>query len=94
MKYLKIENNKAFFNKEDAWVEIDLITKEDLENLLNCAVNESFELDDFDIALLGNKAHQIIYKHLYEKFNAFLQNKNRFIDEADNLYKEALAKYK
>lgn len=97
MKYLKIEDNKAFFIKDksqpDSWTEIDQIEKEDLLKLLDSATNEDFELDVYDENNLANKAHQIIYKHLFEKFTSFLTNKGRFKDEAENLYREAIEKY-
>ncbi len=97
MKYLKIEDNKAFFIKDKSrpndWVEIDQIEKDDLLKLLDYATNEDFELDAYDENFLANKAHQIIYKHLSEKFTSFLTNKDRFKDEADNLYKDAIEKY-
>ena len=97
MKYLKIEDNKGYFIKDKTspavWTEIDQIEKDDLLNLLDIATNEDFELDAFDETILGNKAHQIIYKHIAEKFTTFLSNKSRFKDEADNLFKTALEKY-
>lgn len=97
MKYLKIENHKGYFikdkNNPTDWAEIDQIEKDDLLNLLDIATKEDFELDSYDEANLGNKAHQIIYKHIAEKFTTFLSNKSRFKDEADNLFKAALEKY-
>jgi hypothetical protein len=98
MKYLKIEDNKAFFIKvksqPSAWTEIDQIEKEDLLKLLDYATNEeNFDIDAYDESSLANKAHQIIYKHLSEKFTSFLTNKDRFKDEADSLYKDAIEKY-
>lgn len=97
MKYLKIEDNKGFFikdkNEPTSWTEIDQIEKDDLLNLLNLATNEEFDIDVYDESKIGNKAHQIIYKHLAEKFTNFLSNKDRFKDEADSLYKEAFDKY-
>src|SRR5690606_38433285 len=97
MKYLKIENHKGYFikdkNNPTVWTEIDQIEKDDLLNLLDIATNEEFELDTYDEANLGNKAHQIIYKHIAEKFTTFLNNKSRFKDEADNLFKAAIEKY-
>lgn len=98
MKFLKIENNQAFFLRDkkqpEQWSKIDEIEKEDLLNLLDYATDESFEVDPYDEALLANKAHQIIYKSVYEKFIAFISNKDRFKDEVENEYKEALNKYK
>lgn len=98
MKYLKIENNKGYFIKDkntpNSWIEIDLIEKDDLLRLLDYATEgEVFEYDKYDNELLQNKAHNIIYKHITEKFNIFLQNKNIFKDEVDNLYKDAIEKY-
>lgn len=97
MKYLKIENNKGYYIKNTAsstnWIEIDQIEKDDLLNLLDLATNEDFEFDAYDENLLANKAHQIIYKHIVEKFTTFLSNKDRFKDEAENLFKTALEKY-
>ena len=97
MKYLKIENNKGFFYKEVeqsfVWTEIDKINKDDLFNLLNKAISEGFEMDEFDEKLMGHKAHQIIYKSLYEKFADLLLNKARFHDESAGLYNDALNKY-
>ena len=97
MKYLKIENNKAFYlkdkNQPSIWTEIDQIEKEDLLRLLDYVVNEDFELDTYEESKIANKAHQIIYKHLSEKMSTFLSNKDRFKDEANSLYKEAIDKY-
>jgi hypothetical protein len=97
MKYLKIEDNKGYYIKDATaptnWVEIDQIEKDDLLNLLDHATRNDFELDAYEENLLGNKAHQIIYKHIAEKFTTFLTNKDRFKDEAENLFKTALEKY-
>ncbi|WP_316824441.1 hypothetical protein [Pedobacter miscanthi] len=99
MKYLKIEDNKGFFIKENEqgttdWIQIDLITKDDLFFLLSKAVSEDFEIEEFKEDILSNKAHQIIYKNLHEKFSDLLLNKTRFKDESESLYKGALEKYK
>ena len=97
MKYLKIENNKGYFikdkNQNEDWVEIDQIEKGDLLKLLDYATTDEFELDPYDESLLGNKAHQIIYKHLSEKFTSFLLNKERFNDEVETVYRDAIEKY-
>lgn len=97
MKFLKIEDNKGYFLQDKTqphiWTEIDQIEKDDLLKLLDNATNENFELDTYEESTLGNKAHQIIYKHLFEKFTTFLSNIDRFKDEADNIYKDAIEKY-
>lgn len=98
MKYLKIENNKGYFLrvKEDAsteWLEIDTIAKDDLLILLNRATSDTFEMDSYSEEVLANKAHQIIYKNIHEKFMGLESMKSKFKDESENLYKEALDKY-
>lgn len=94
MKYLKIENNKGFYQLEqDNWCEIDKINKEDLMTLLEKAIDSAFEMDVFEIEKINNKAHQIIYRNLHEKFSELLENKSRFKDESEQIYKSAIEKY-
>lgn len=97
MKYLKIDDNKGYFlQQKDStteWVEIDRISKENLLSLLNSAISEDFEMDVYDEAKLANKAHQIIYKSISEKFINLVAMKSKFKDESDSYYKEALEKY-
>ena len=94
MKYLKIEDNKGYFlSVSDRWIEIDKISKEDLMYLLDKAVNENFEMDIYVEENIQHKAHQIVYKSIYEKFSELIENKNVFIDECDSLFKAAIEKY-
>lgn len=98
MKYLKINDNKAFFclmpeSDSPAWNEIDSIKKDDLMTLLNKAIGSDFEMDEYVEELLANKAHQIIYKRLFEKFTELIAKKDMFNDELENTYKSALEKY-
>jgi hypothetical protein len=98
MKYLKIEDNKGYFlkTKEDStteWLEIDKIAKDDLLFLLNQATSDTFEMDVYSEETMANKAHQIIYKNIHEKFLSLESLKSKFKDESESLYKEALDKY-
>jgi len=96
MKYLKIEDDKGYFLKEEnpeSYIEIDKISKDDLLNLLNKAVKSGFEMEDYQEELLGNPAHRIIYKNIYEKFTQLELNKNMFKDKSESYYKEAIEKY-
>lgn len=94
MKILKISNGKGFFLRDpDNWVEIDQISKEDLMNLLDKVISDDLEMDEFQTTSLHNKAHQIIYKNLYQKFNELNENRNRFKDESEQFYKSAIEKY-
>jgi len=94
MKFLKIEDNKGFFAVDGkTWSPIDQINKEHLLQLLERALSDNFEMDNFEKEKLGNQAHQIIYKNIYEKFVELGKNKNRFKDESEAYYKEAIEKY-
>lgn len=97
MKYLKIDDNKAYYLKSadsgTVWTEIDKINKDDLLTLLNNAISNDFEMDIYSEDILANKAHQIIYKNIYEKFTSLMTMKDKFQDESESLYKEAIEKY-
>ena len=98
MIYLKIEENKGYFLKQekeqaDKWIEIDKISKEDLMNLLESSISTDFEMDEYVEDKIGHKAHQIVYKSIYEKFKDFINNKKSFLDECDSQYSNAISKY-
>lgn len=98
MKYLKIEDNKGYYRQtseteDDTWVEIDKIGKEDLMILLDKAISSDFEMDEYKEEDLSHKAHQIVYNNIYEKFSHLYTNKDKFKDESEQLYKNAIEKY-
>jgi hypothetical protein len=95
MKYLKIEQNKGhFMSTKGTYVEIDKIDKNELMHLLNKAIeNDEFEMDEYQENDLGNPAHKIIYKNIFDKFNSLLSNKTRFRDESSQLYTRAFEQY-
>ena len=100
MKYLYIENGQGFFlvsGLEKDKQTIDKIQKEDLLRLLNLIVDESaengFEMDSYDEESLKNPEHKIIYKNIYDKFDALIKKRVQFKDETCNLYKSAIEKY-
>ena len=94
MKYLKIEREIGYFRKgKSKWVPIDEIDKKSLLELLEHALEEGFEMDEFDSKKIANPAHRIIYGHIYERFDELVKNRSRFKDESDNLFKSALEKY-
>ena len=94
MKYLKIEDNKGYYQLEpNSWREIDNINKDDLISILNKIIEPDFEMDEFDENKIQNRAHQIIYRNLFSKFSELLENRNRFKDESEQLYKSAFEKY-
>ena len=94
MKCLKIENCRGHYSIDgNAWKEIDKITKEELLQLLNTGLKEGFDMDDIDEKEVKNKAHEIIYRNLYGKFQELNSNRTRFEDESNILFKDAVEKY-
>ena len=94
MKYLKIENNKVhYLNQDSDWKEIDTIDKNVLLYLLDKVIADDFEMDVYNEGNISNKAHQIIYKNIYEQFISLINNKTRFSDESRQLYRDAFEKY-
>ncbi|MGO9138149.1 MAG: hypothetical protein ACLQBC_10845 [Syntrophales bacterium] len=94
MKFLKIEDNKGYFSLDGTtWNPIDEINKEHLLKLLDLSLSDDFEMDDFEKEKVGNQAHQIIYKNIFEKFSDVSKNRSRFKDESEVLYKAAIEKY-
>ena len=95
MTRLKIDNDKAYYStvsKDN--IPIDQISKEDLLELLDLAIEEDdFYMDEYDGDKIQNQAHRIIYDNLYKKLLEVRNNRTQFKDEAENLYKEAFAKY-
>ena len=96
MKCLKIDNGKGYFlGSNNEYIEIDKISKEDILRFLNFITNEEelFEMDEFNDLCLHNEAHKIIYRSLYQKFLEIKDNKNRFNDECNSLFRSAIDKY-
>lgn len=97
MTYLKIENGKGYFlNSNDEMQEIHDIRKEDILRLLDLATDSDvdFEMDEMRDGNIQNEAHRLIYDGIYRKFRELLDNKARFIDECESLYRDAIQKYK
>lgn len=96
MKFLKIDNGKGYFRDgNNGYAEIDIIRKEDIFRLIEVITLEdiTFEMDSIEENNLQNAAHKIIYRELYVKFSELQKNKNRFLDESEKLYKDALQRY-
>ncbi len=95
MKILKIEGGNGYFwaASSEEWLPIDKIDKDGLMKLLNAFLNEEVEADEYNEDSLSNKAQQIIYKSVSEKFNDLKKNKDKFKDESDRMYLEDIQKY-
>lgn len=96
MTYLKIENNKGFYRLEatsEDWIEIDQIGKDHLLKLLKIATTSDFVMHEYEDELLQNPAHNIIYRNIHGKFSELLNNKTRFQDSVNSMYRSAIDKY-
>lgn len=94
MKILKIEDGKGYFAVDgEKWQFIDEIDKDNLMLLINKVLKDDVSIDEFKSELFGNQAHHIIYKSIYDKISSLSDDKNKFKDESERLYLEALKKY-
>ena len=100
MKYLYIKSGQGYYSLTGSDTDlraIDQIDKNDLLKLLDLIVestdDSAFEMDEYSADDLKNPAHRIIYKNIYEKFEALLKKRISFADETCNLYRTAIQKY-
>ena len=82
MKHLRIENGKGQYSIDGTnWKDLDIITKDELLNIMECALNDDFEFDEYDKALLPNPAQEIIFRNIFTKIKELITKKERFKDE-------------
>ncbi|SDG68928.1 hypothetical protein [Janthinobacterium sp. YR213] len=94
MKLLKIENGQGhYYTSAAAYQAVDKINKGDLLYLVNLALENEVEFDDYNEELLKNQAHQIVYKSLLEKLRDLTNRRREFRDEADQLFSKEYDKY-
>lgn len=95
MKVLKIKDSKGhFLTENDAYETIDKIDKVVLLRLVNSALEDDFEIDEYNEENLRNQAHQIIYKSISEKLNDLHNKRKQFSDESERLFLDEYEKYK
>lgn len=95
MKALKIENSKGYFlTEEGAYETVDRIDKVILLRLVNAALEDDFEIDEYNEEDLKNQAHQIIYRSISEKLNDLHNRRSQFRDESERLFLSEYEKYK
>jgi len=97
MKYLKIDDNKGYFLRENDWVPIDQIIKEDIFELISLAVlpkdGTTFEMDEFSEEKLQHGVHKIIYKSIHDKLFELIKDKENIQDSINQQFASALQKY-
>ncbi|MDO8064945.1 hypothetical protein [Janthinobacterium sp. SUN206] len=94
MKLLKIENGQGhYYTSATVYHAVDKISKDDLLQLVNWALENEVEFDDYNEELLKNQAHQIVYKSLLEKLRDLTNRRREFHDEAEQLFSKEYDKY-
>ncbi|QDT66901.1 hypothetical protein [Calycomorphotria hydatis] len=96
MKLLDHKDGLGYFlSTDNEYVPIDKITKDDLLNLVERALlsGSDVELSEYDEASIKNRAHQIIYKSLFDKLEDLIVRRDEFVDESERLYLEEYEKY-
>jgi len=95
MKILKIENSLGFYAiTADKYNPIDEINKKDLLKLVDLALEQDVEFDEYSEESVKNQAHQIIYKSIYAKLIDLHEKKDEFKDRSDRLFLQEYEKYK
>lgn len=83
------------FYKDGTYETIDKMANDDLWRLANAVMkDDDFQMNVYDEALLPNKAHRIIYKHVYELLTSLQERKEQYKNESELMYKTAYDAYK
>lgn len=94
MKLLKIENSQGYYLvKDQEYVPVDKITKDDLLKLVDLALEDETTYDVYDEEKLKNQAHQIVYKSIFAKLSALSEGREEFIDESKRIFLTEHEKY-
>lgn len=94
MKLLKIDNNCGHFLAESgAYEPVDKLSKDELLRLVELALREDVDFDEFDESTIQNQAHQIIYRSVFDKLSELAGRRQEFTDESERLYLQDYEKY-
>lgn len=97
MKNLRINEGKGEYSLDGIdFRPVDEINKDDLLAILDIALDpeQEMEMDEYIADSVVHPAHKIIYGNLYDKFTEVISSKDQFVDDINELYKEAYDKYK
>ena len=84
MKILRIKDSNGHFSVDGKkFVSIDRLDKENLLKLVDHALKEDIEMDDYDTDILKNEAHRIIYRNVHQKLQELASRKDEFFDKSE-----------
>lgn len=84
----------TFLAESGEYEPVDELTKDKLLKLVELALREPVEFDEFDEAAIRNQAHQIVYKSVHEKLSELAERCQEFRDESERLYLKDYEKYR
>lgn len=94
MKHLRIDSGKGQYSVDGTdWIDLDKLGKDDLVKLIDLTLADGFEMDAYARELIPNLAHEVIYRNLSTKLTELLGKRDRFKDESQQQFREALLKY-
>lgn len=95
MKHLRITEGKGQYSIDgSSWTDMDNINKSELLKLVDIALTAEFFMEPYRKELIRNPAHEIIYRNIHAKLEELVTKKDRFKDESEQLYREAIQKYR
>lgn len=95
MKLLEIRDNHGYFlDSTGKFASVEKITKDDLLRLVEFTLAKDVEFDEYSEEKIGNQAHQVVYKSIFEKLQELSGRKDAFKDESDRLYLKAYETYR
>ena len=96
MKLLEIKNMQGLFlDEKNDLITVDKITKDHLLRLVDLTLSEQdIEFDEYDEALIGNQAHQIVYQNIYQKLSNLYARRQDFVDETATQFLDDYNRYK
>lgn len=95
MKILRIDNGRGQFSIDGTnFDDIDKINKEQMLSMLDLLLKNDCDMDPYVDGSIPNEAQQIIYKAIYEKFLSIKNDKETFLNFKEDMFKDAIEKYK
>ena len=95
MKLLRInEQHQGFFLKNDDWVSMESIEKEDILYLIEAAAINEIELDEpTEDLYINNPAAKTIYDQLFAVLKELNENREAYLADIDREFDELERKY-
>lgn len=95
MKILIIKGSNGHFSTDgEDFISIDKLDKGGLLKLVDLALTNEVEMDEYDPEMLKNEAHRIIYRSVHSKLQELAGRKSEFFDKSEREFYELYEDYK